>query len=88
MLTVSIRYKTPNGRESKLMSVPVPASIYQETMPDNLRFASAVAEFGMILQNSRWKGSSSYESVLDLASGSVISDEYKEEFVRLVETAR
>jgi Ca-activated chloride channel family protein len=34
---------------------------------DNLQFAAAVAEFGMILRNSEFKGSSSVDEAVRLA---------------------
>lgn len=88
LLTVNIRYKAPNGTDSKLVTYPVTAATYQNAMPDNMRFAAAVAEFGMILKESQWKGTSTYASVMDLVSGDVISDEYREEFVELVKLAK
>lgn len=87
LLTVNIRYKAPNGSKSELISHPVTRENFTEVMPGNLRFAAAVTEFGMLLRDSEWKGTSSYGSVLDLASGAVINDEYKKEFVGLVKTA-
>ncbi|MGB8453838.1 MAG: VWA domain-containing protein [Anaerocolumna sp.] len=84
-LTVNIRYKEPDEKESKRLSVPVDESIYTETMPDNLAFASSVASFGMLLRDSKWKGTSSYDKILDtLSTLDVSSDEYKDEFVTLV----
>lgn len=49
--------------------------------------AAAVSEFGMLLRDSEWRGTSSYETVIELASGPVINDEYKEGFVKLVRMA-
>ena len=69
LMTINIRYKAPNGNESKLISVPVEADSYQKNLPDNLRFAGAVAEFGMLLRNSEYRGSASYEEVINLVSG-------------------
>ena len=51
-------------------------------MSENMKFASAVAETGMLLRDSEYKGSSSYESVLSLLDS--ISDESKAEFAELV----
>ena len=55
-------------------------------MGDNLRFAAAVAEVGMLLRESEWKGSATYASALDLLRGcsSVNGDPYKQEFLYLV----
>lgn len=85
LLTVSIRYKAPNGNESKEVSAVVEADQYQSAMPANLRFASAVAEFGMLLRDSEYKGTASYEQILDqLDQMSGGMDEYKNEFRQLV----
>lgn len=87
MLTLKIRYKEPDGDISKLLEYPVLPSIYSETVPDNLKFASCVLEFGMLLRDSKYKGSSSYENILAMLSeleGFVSEDEYKAEFKELV----
>ncbi|MBT9775679.1 DUF3520 domain-containing protein [Clostridium sp. MCC353] len=86
LLTVNIRYKAPNGSESKLISVPVETGSYQKDIPNNLRFAGAVAEFGMLLRDSEFKGNASYEEVISLISGMPQSgmDAYKDEFKQMV----
>ncbi|RGY96860.1 VWA domain-containing protein [Clostridium sp. AM58-1XD] len=86
LMTVNIRYKAPNGKESRLISVPVKDETYQKEMTDNLKFAGAVAEFGMLLKDSSYKGNSSYENVIDLVSGVSQKgmDDYKDEFKKLV----
>ena len=85
MLTVSIRAKEPEGTESKLYEYPVNLTA-AETLSDNMKFAAAVCEVGMILRDSEWKGTATYDSVLELLRdcGSVSGDSYKEEFVTLV----
>ena len=90
LLTVSLRYKAPNGETSKLLEYPVEADHYQEELSENLSFAAAVAEFGMILRDSEYKGSSTYDSVMELAEPCVrqSSDDYRKEFLTLVETAK
>lgn len=90
LLTVSLRYKAPNGDSSKLLEYPVEADTYQEEWSENLAFAAAVAEFGMILRDSEYKGSSTYDSVMELAEPCVrqSSDDYRKEFLTLVETAK
>lgn len=87
LLTVSLRYKQPDEDESKLLSVPVTGEVYTKKMPENLTFAAAVAEFGMVLRNSEFKGSASCEQILDLLEDyDYRSDDYKTEFVYLVRT--
>ncbi len=85
-LTVSIRAKEPEGTESKLYEYPVKADAVKESMSENLRFAAGVAEAGMILRESEWKGSASWAQALELVRGcgSVTGDAYKEEFVYLL----
>lgn len=84
-LMVKVRYKEPNGDESKLITVPIESSIYSEVMPDNLNFASSVAAFGMMLKDSEYKGTASYDMILEMLKSRENSfDEYKVEFVELV----
>ena len=86
LLTINIRYKAPDGKESKLISVPVKEEVYQKELPDSLKWAAAVAEFGMILRDSSYKGTSSYEEVIKLISAMPEEkmDDYKDEFKKLV----
>ena len=85
LLTLSIRAKPPQGDESKLWTYPLKADA-AAPMGENLRFAAAVAEVGMLLRDSEWKGSASYASALELLRGCerVTGDAYKEEFLYLV----
>ena len=85
MLTVSIRAKEPEGTESRLYEYPVGPEA-AETLSDNMKFAAAVAEVGMLLQGCEWKGTASCGEALELlrSCGSVSGDPYKEEFVYLV----
>ena len=85
LLTVSIRAKEPEGTASRLYEYPA-APAAEETLSDNMKFAAAVAEVGMILRNSEWKGTATYAGALQLLRdcGSVSGDSYKEEFLYLV----
>lgn len=89
LATVSLRYKAPNGDKSKLISHPVESDSYREELSENLAFASAVAEFGMVLRGSDNRGNATFESVLSLAEPCVHadSDGYRKEFLGLVEEA-
>ena len=85
-MTVAIRAKEPEGTESKLYEYPVGLEQITETPSDNLKFASAVTEAGMLIRNSEWKGTATWDSALELARDckSVTGDPYKEEFVYLL----
>jgi len=84
-LTLNIRYKLPGQEESTLETYPLETEI-AEDMSDNMRFAAAVAECGMLLRSSEFMGDSSYAAALHLARSSqgVTGDPYKEEFVYLL----
>ena len=61
-LTIKIRYKKPDGITSMLLEKPVENYVNDmEDTSDNLRFAAAVSEFGMILRNSEFKGNVTLE---------------------------
>ena len=85
-LTVSIRAKEPEGTVSKLYEYPVNVEAAEDTLSSNLRFAAGVAETGMLLRDSEWKGTASWAQALELIRGceDVTGDVYKEEFVYLL----
>ena len=85
-LTVAIRAKEPEGTESKLYEYPVGQEQFKETPSDNLQFAAAVVEAGMLIRNSEWKGTATWDSALELVRncGNVTGDAYKEEFLYLL----
>jgi Ca-activated chloride channel homolog len=90
-LNIKIRYKKPDGTTSMLLEKPVKGGVkeigYSST---NLRFASSVAEFGMILRNSEFKGNATLDAAINLASASRGEDEdgYRAEFIRMMKTVR
>jgi len=91
LMTVKVRYKEPDGTTSRLVSKIVKwENVSPQQMSDNLKFASAVAEFGLLLRDSKHKGTSSYSKVLNLANAASYKDEfgYRSEFIRLVEAAK
>jgi Ca-activated chloride channel family protein len=90
ILTVKFRYKAPDGDVSKLIEHPVmDKQIPIARTSDNFRFATAVAEFGMLLRNSSFKSKASFVNVIDIARRAKGNDEegYRAEFIRLAENA-
>ncbi len=88
IMTVKFRYKEPDEEESKLIIHPlVDANIPLEKTSQNFRFATAVAQFGMLLRNSEFKGNTTYEKVISQANAAIGSDKegYRSEFVKLVQ---
>jgi len=91
LLTIKVRYKKPDGNTSMLLEKPVKGTADNiEEASENLRFAAAIAEFGMILRESEFKGSSSLDSAAKLAKSARGEDEdgYRGEFIRLIETVK
>ena len=86
--TLSTRYKEPGADESALETTVIDASAFTDAPDGDFLFAAAVAEFGMILNESEYKGDSSYESVLELLKQAPLSDAYREEFFSLVKIAQ
>lgn len=91
IMTVKFRYKDPAGDVSKLITHPLADNEagFRSTS-DNFRFAASVAEFGMLLRNSAFKGSAGFASVLENARRSQGSDEegYRAEFIKMVRDAQ
>ena len=90
LMNIKLRYKQPGGEKSKLVQQPVMdknASINQAS--ENMRFAAAVAQFGMLLRNSAYKGSSNYKLVTTMAGNALglDSEGYRKEFLELVKKA-
>lgn len=86
LLTLSIRYKEPKESESKLLTYGFAADCYREEPSDNMRWAAAVAGFGMLLRESKYAGNLDYDMVRDLASSCECSDDpLKSEFIDLVD---
>ncbi|AMA10394.1 vWA domain-containing protein [Picosynechococcus sp. PCC 73109] len=91
LLQLKLRYKPPTGDNSALITQAIAndSTPLDQASPD-FRFAAAVAEFGMLLRDSPYRGESSFDQVLELAQGSkgVDSEGYRSEFIQLVKTAQ
>ena len=89
--TVKLRWKKPDGDTSILRETPcTEAAITRKEPSESFRFASAVAEFALLLENSKFKGDASFDDVLKRARGAKGKDDegYRAEFIRLVEAAQ
>jgi Ca-activated chloride channel homolog len=87
LLHVAMRYKEPDGERSRLVTHPVLAR--RGAPSESMRFASAVAGFGMLLRNSKYAGSLTWPQVVDMARGARGDDRdgYRADFIRLAELA-
>lgn len=85
--TVKIRYKEPDQTKSRENEYPVKGSAYTQKPSQDLQFAACVAQFGMLLKNSRYANDSNIEDVIDRLSELDLRDEYRKEFYILVKKA-
>lgn len=91
MIRVRLRYKLPDSDVSSLIEGPViDRGVRLTSTSDDFRFAAAVAEFGLLLRDSKHKGSATYDDVMRLATGAKGLDTYgyRAEFLSLVAQAR
>lgn len=91
MMTFKMRYKAPDKDESKLLEKKVTQKdIYKDAPSNEFLFAASVAQFGLLLRNSEFKGTSTYDNAKELAKSNKGSDSYgyRDEFIRLIETAK
>jgi Ca-activated chloride channel homolog len=89
--TVKIRYKQPDADKSvQLEEVVKDTHVALEKTSENFRFSAAVAEFGLLLRGSDFKGSANYEQVINLAKNAFGKDSegYRAEFLKLVKTTK
>ncbi|MFM7290421.1 MAG: von Willebrand factor type A domain-containing protein [Planctomycetia bacterium] len=90
LLTVKLQWNRPGESESMGLEVPLNdrGTAFAEA-PADLRFAAAVAAFGMILRNNDQKGDASLPMVAAIASDSLGRDEggHRAEFLDLVRKA-
>ena len=90
MMVIKFRYKEPKDSLSQL----IVHTMKDKTMKlanssENFRFSAAVAEFGMVLRNSKFKGTSTYDQAMELAKNSKGADEggYRAAFIKMIKTA-
>ncbi len=91
LLTLSLRYKEPKGTNSKLVEEQIEyASVAQNQVTNNFHFSAAVAEFGMLLRDSKFKSNATWESAIKMANSSVglDVDGYRAEMIELMQHAK
>lgn len=75
LMHVKLRYKQPEGEGSQLLTMPVADPGHAlDAASEDLRFAAAVAMFGMKLRNSEHARGVTYKQIRGLAEGALGSD--------------
>lgn len=91
LLTLKVRFKTPAGTTSEKREFPLTDSgATFEHATDDFKFAAAVAGFGMVLRDSPFKGTASFDGVLSWAHAGTGQDPagYRAGFIDLVREAQ
>jgi Ca-activated chloride channel family protein len=87
LVTIKLRFKAPSEDTSRLISTVIESR--PQALGGNLGFASAVAEFGMLLRDSPHKGNASFDALIARARQFRGNDPegYRAEFIRLADLA-
>lgn len=91
LATIKLRFKHPTSASSELTVHTVGSHpLALDHASSNLRFAAAVAGFGMQLRKSAYRGSITYDSLTELAASAIGADVggYRSEFLGLLSRAR
>lgn len=85
---IKLRYKEPEKDNSVKFEVAVKSNSMEVT--PNFRLAAAVAEFGMLLKNSKFKGEAAYSRLLERTQELSKADVngYKQEMIELIKAAQ
>jgi Ca-activated chloride channel family protein len=89
---LKIRYKLPDGKESKLIEQPIEKNMpaANADVKRDVSFSTAVAGFAQLLRGGNYTGSLTLDDVIEDAQASTGSDAdgYRAEFVQLARKAR
>ena len=89
--TVKMRHKKPDADVSTYRELPVSdqSKPYAQASED-FRFSAAAASYAMLLRNSEFKGTATFDAVIELASGAMKFDPsgYRAEFLELARKAK
>jgi len=84
-MKLSVRYKKPGETTSILNEYEIGKTFLTNNPNDDFNFACAVIETSMIIIDSKYKGYSSLETVLERLSSINLNDNHKKEFKSLIE---
>ncbi|HET6348477.1 MAG TPA: von Willebrand factor type A domain-containing protein [Candidatus Krumholzibacteria bacterium] len=91
LFAVRLRFKKPDGSTSRQVErIVTEGGTEFADASGETRFAAAVAEFGLLLRDSAFKGNASLDHVIDTARAAKGTDAagYRAEFVQLAQTCK
>ena len=83
-----MRYKQPDATTSQKIEMAVNNQQQSsKSTSDNYRFSAAVAEFGLLLRDSKFKSDATYQQAIALAKQAKGKDQngYRMELIRMME---
>lgn len=89
LMTVKFRYKLPQDTVSKLIESPVQLSDLNKKVSNNFNWSATIAQFGMLLTDSKFKGTSNFDALIKVAKENKGKDDdgYRAECIQLLEKA-
>ena len=90
LASVKMRYKSPEGGNSKLLSQTIQNDVgTAEMASDNLKWSMSVASFGMLLRHSEYVNGFGYSQMIEIAENSIGKDKegYQRECLQLMKSA-
>ena len=88
-LTFRVRYKDPDSEAATELAFPLSKESLRKAGSTDFRFAAAAAAFGLLLRDSEYKGSATWNDVKDWATNAVGPDRqgYRRDLIELVNRA-
>ena len=83
LCTVSVRYKKPDADKSEELQYPLKDNGISNE--DDFNFVCGVIEASLVLRDSEYKGTATYQSAIELAKSGANDNRYREEFCELIE---
>jgi len=89
LVTIKFRYKDPKESKSKLITKVV-YNRELSTPSENFNFASSVAEFGLLIRDSKYKADADFDKLIERARNNKGKDYYgyRAEFIRIAEKSQ
>jgi Ca-activated chloride channel family protein len=90
-MTLKFRYKPIDSEKSILVETPViDKKVALNASSENFRFSASVAAFGMVLRDSKFKGTATFDLAKSLAEGAKLSDPegYRADYIKLIDQAK
>ena len=85
-IDLAVRYKAPDGNKSELNEYSFGGEAYTAAPDDTFKFITSLIETSMILHESEYIGDITLENVADTLHTLKLDDEYKKQFVDLIDT--